>query len=87
MFFVILFCAYIGTDYYKGDENVIIYFGNYGRSLITLIQALSLDDWGYIGLQTDDLFGHIYFCLFILLMTYFYMNIMMGQLIETLSNE
>lgn len=37
MFFVILFCAYIGTDYYKGDENVIIYFGNYGRSLITLI--------------------------------------------------
>ncbi|CAD8154667.1 unnamed protein product [Paramecium octaurelia] len=89
MFFVLCVCAYSTTAYYddSDDDEVEIFYGTFGRSVLTFVQALSLDDWGQIGRETDDLFGYFILCIYILLMTYFYLNIMMGILIETLQFE
>ncbi|CAD8055986.1 unnamed protein product [Paramecium primaurelia] len=89
MFFVLCLCAYSTTAYYDDseDDEIEIFYGTFGRSVLTFVQALSLDDWAQIGRESDDLFGYFILCIYILLMTYFYLNIMMGILIETLQFE
>ncbi|CAD8063634.1 unnamed protein product [Paramecium primaurelia] len=87
MFFILCLCAYSTTAYYYDNKKVEIFYGTFGRSVLTFIQALSLDDWAQIGRESDDLFGYFILCIYILLMTYFYLNIMMGILIETLQFE
>ncbi|CAD8091526.1 unnamed protein product [Paramecium sonneborni] len=87
MFFILCLCAYSTTAYYDDDIELEMYYGTFGRSVLTFVQALSLDDWAQIGRESDDLFGYFILCIYILLMTYFYLNIMMGILIETLQFE
>lgn len=37
MFFVICICAYSATAYYDDDSDVEVYYGTFGRSILTFI--------------------------------------------------
>ncbi|CAD8175166.1 unnamed protein product [Paramecium octaurelia] len=87
MFFILCICAYSTTAYYYDNKKVEIFYSTFSRSVLTFVQTLSLDDWAQIGRESDDLVGYFILCVYILLMTYFYLNIMMGILIETLQFE
>lgn len=77
--------AIMGTTLYA--ESFPQYFGSIGKTMATLFQMVTLDDWA-AGIArpvcVDNPFGWIYFITFILISSFIVMNVIVGVIVNTI---
>ena len=77
--------AIMGTTLYA--ENYPQYFGTIGKTMATLFQMVTLDDWAAgiaRPITADNPFGWIYFITFILISSFIVMNVIVGVIVNAI---
>ncbi|CAD8198274.1 unnamed protein product [Paramecium pentaurelia] len=90
--FIILLTSYLFTYLYHSYEQTYGLFGTFSNTCITMLEILTLDSWGSRGRILEQQVGYtgipsIIICAYVFLMNYFYMNILIGLILETLQLE
>jgi voltage-gated sodium channel len=86
IYFSMLYSIYAiaGTNLYGHIHPA--YFGNVGRSFLTLFQLMTLDDWSDVmyTIMEEDAWAWLYFFSFILIASYVLLNLIVGIIVDSL---
>ena len=86
IYFSMLYSVYAiaGTNLYGHIHPD--YFGNVGRSFLTLFQMMTLDDWSDVMyvIMGEDPWAWLYFFSFILIASYVLLNLIVGVIVDSL---
>ena len=86
IYFSMLYSVYAiaGTNLYANIHPR--YFGNVGRSFLTLFQIMTLDDWSEVMyvIMDEDPWAWLYFFSFILIASYVLLNLIVGVIVDSL---
>eukprot|EP01017_Pseudomicrothorax_dubius_P035096 TRINITY_DN4877_c0_g2_i1.p1 TRINITY_DN4877_c0_g2~~TRINITY_DN4877_c0_g2_i1.p1 ORF type:complete len:652 (-),score=82.47 TRINITY_DN4877_c0_g2_i1:33-1988(-) len=90
IFFSIFSIFYLFTYLSKAffNNDLPQYFGTLGTSFFTMFQIFTLDGWGDIArsiIQTKGYIYGVFLCLFVFLMTYFFLNFILGIIVDHLN--
>mmetsp|Transcript_127383 Transcript_127383/g.317981 ORF Transcript_127383/g.317981 Transcript_127383/m.317981 type:complete len:608 (+) Transcript_127383:33-1856(+) len=83
--FAIVTTEFLGLANDDGDAEIDAWFGDMFKSMFTLIQLSTLEEWGYIARHVGHKFGFVwqlFFLMYVLATNLILMNVVLATLIE-----